>query len=239
VSATEQKQAMEAAIASEAEIADRAKEIRKGESSLTESLFMDLWPLLCKPIPEGFLSTVPKTTGKPYDSTGVRSVQVQIDRMNNVLSPPWWNDRVEYHENGKLAHVTIVVGYSSMNLMPVLTREAWGGVDRGSTLGNVYKGSYTNAAKLAFARVGPGHEIYIGTTDFDPDVNKQVAKAASTAQGDAKPVGVLGRRKVQEAISGAGKDEQGLLTAVGLEKIEDLTVGSAKAIRQILDGGEK
>jgi len=55
-------------------------------------------------------------------------------------------------------------------------------------------------------------------------------------QGDAKPVGVLGRRKVQEAISVAGKDEQGLLTAVGLEKIEDLTVGSAKAIRQILDG---
>jgi hypothetical protein len=54
--------------------------------------------------------------------------------------------------------------------------------------------------------------------------------------GDAKPVGVLGRRKVQEAIAEAGKDEQGLLTAVGLEKIEDLTVGSAKAIRQLLDG---
>ena len=57
-------------------------------------------------------------------------------------------------------------------------------------------------------------------------------------QGDAKPVGVLGRRKVQEAIAEAGKDEQGLLTAVGLERIEDLTVGSAKAIQQILDGGQ-
>lgn len=75
----------------------------------------------------------------------------------------------------------------------------------------------------------------VAQTDDDGATASGVSKQP---QGDAKPVGMLGRRKVQEAISGAGKDEQGLLTAVGLEKIEDLTVGSAKAIRQILDGNK-
>lgn len=75
----------------------------------------------------------------------------------------------------------------------------------------------------------------VAQTDDDGARASGVSKQPT---GDAKPVGVLGRRRVQEAISGAGKDERGLLTAVGLERIEDLTVGSAKAIRQILDGGE-
>lgn len=76
----------------------------------------------------------------------------------------------------------------------------------------------------------------VAQTDDD---GARASGASKQPAGDAKPVGVLGRSKVQEAIAEAGKDEQGLLTAVGLEKIEDLTVGSAKAIRQILDGGEK
>lgn len=68
------------------------------------------------------------------------------------------------------------------------------------------------------------------------------ARASSTSkepQGDARPLGEAGRTKVRAAIAEAGKSEQGLLTAVGVEKIEDLTVGSAKAIRQILDGGRE
>lgn len=68
------------------------------------------------------------------------------------------------------------------------------------------------------------------------------ARASGTSKrptGDARPLSVAERQKVISALITAGKDEQGLLTAVGLERIEDLTVGSAKAIRQILDGGEK
>lgn len=76
----------------------------------------------------------------------------------------------------------------------------------------------------------------VAQTDDD---GARASGASKQPAGDAKPVGVLGRRKVQEAIAEAGKDEQGLLTAVGLEKIEDLTVGSAKAIRQILDGAKE
>jgi hypothetical protein len=58
-------------------------------------------------------------------------------------------------------------------------------------------------------------------------------------RGDARPLGNLGREKVRAAIVEAGKNERGLLTAVGIERIEDLTVGSAKAIRQILDGNKE
>lgn len=175
--------ALAEAIAYEQQIAEEAAAIRGDAQELTPELYMKLWPLLRRPIPAGFIQTVPQTTGKPYDSTGIKSVQVCIDRMDNVLTPLWWRDEVEYENDGKLATVTVVVGGGGNLQAPLVKRSSRGGVERGSTTGNVYKGSYTNAAKLAFARVGPGHEVYLGATDFDPDVDPDAAEQAEREAG--------------------------------------------------------
>jgi hypothetical protein len=169
------------AIAAEEKIAQEAAELRDGATELTPALLLTLEPLLRKPIPAGFIKEVGEIKGKPYDSKGVSSVQVQIDRMNNVLTSMWWWDEVEYDEGGKVAKVTIYIGDRAAGTI-LVERSSRGGVDRGSTLGNVYKGSYTNAAKPAFARVGPGHEVYLGAADFDPDVNAQLAEQGAKAE---------------------------------------------------------
>lgn len=191
---------MAEAIAYEAQIAEQAKEIRGDETLLTPTLFMELYPLLTRPIPEAFIKYVPKLEkGKPYESTGIRSVQVQIDRMNNILTPLWWRDSVEYEQDGKLAKVTIFVGNPGEDT-PLIARSSCGGVDRGSSGGNVYKGSYTNAAKLAFARIGVGHEVYVGATDFDPDTDKDMAAQAGKSESKSSGIGnELAKKMVDRA----------------------------------------
>jgi hypothetical protein len=72
----------------------------------------------------------------------------------------------------------------------------------------------------------------VAQTDDD---GARASSPSKQLQGDAKPISKAEQAKIRTEIILAKKDEQGLLTAVGLEKIEDLTVGSAKAIRQILD----
>jgi hypothetical protein len=176
---------LDEAIRSEEEIAARAAEIRGDNSELTPDLFLKLWPLLKEPIPSGFIRSVGVTEGKPYASTGVRSEQVLIDRMNNVLTPLWWWDEVEWSEEGKVAEVTICVGTLGGDVL--LKRSSRGGVNRGSTLGNVFKGSKTNAAKRAFAAIGPGHEVYLGAADLDPDTNEDAAKQQERSVGSTAP----------------------------------------------------
>lgn len=163
----------EAAIAEEA-AAVRAEAEAEGEPRMDRALFMRLWPLLRRPIPEGFLVEVSRGEGKPYDSKGVKSVDVQIARMDNVLGPLWWSYCQEYHDDGKLCEVTVAI--HAHDGEEIVTRSSWGGMNRGSTQGNLYKGSFTNAAKLAFARIGPAHEVYVGGTDLEPDSDPETAK---------------------------------------------------------------
>lgn len=75
----------------------------------------------------------------------------------------------------------------------------------------------------------------VAQTDDD---GARAGGASKQPQGDARPLRKAEWEKVLTAIHESGKPLSGLLTAVGVGKIEDLTVGSAKAIRQILDGGE-
>ena len=96
---------MAEAVRYEQTIAEEAAQIRGESTVLTPDLFLRLYPLLCRPIPQGFIQRVPPTKGKPYPSTGIRSVQVQIDRMNNVLTPLWWWDSAEHEDAGKLCTV--------------------------------------------------------------------------------------------------------------------------------------
>jgi hypothetical protein len=191
---TETDPALVAAIQSEQKIADEAATIRAAHSDGDDrALFDKLYPLCRRPIPSGFIVTSGSTQGKPYDSTGVKSVQVLFDRMDNVFGPLWWRERVKYvggegesdrgvPKEGRLAVVTIDVGPDKEN--PLFSRSSRGGVNQASTVGNLYKGTYTNAAKLAFARVGPGHEIYLGAADYDPDTNADAAKAQERSADD-------------------------------------------------------
>lgn len=169
-----------AAIAHEAELGRSARQEWGEQENLTPLVLERLWPLLAAPIPAAFIQRIGRVQGKPYESTGIKSVQVQIDRMNAILGPAWWRDEATYEDGGTLCHVEIIVGRIGQE--PLAIRRAVGGVDRASSRGNLYKGSYTNAAKLAFARLGPGHEIYLDAADFDPDVDE--AAAAEQAQGE-------------------------------------------------------
>ena len=97
--------------------------------------------------------------------------------------------------------------------------------------------SRAHGSALSYAR-RQALEAVLNLVAQTDDDGARASGASRQPQGDARPLGETGRAKVQAAIAEAGKSEQGLLTAVGVEKIEDLTVGSAKAIRQILDGGK-
>lgn len=233
-----------AAVAGEQEIAREAADIRGEAVEITPALVLKLRPLLCKPIPQGFIRSIGVVAGKPYSSTGISAVQVQHNRMNNVLTPLWWWEKVSYHMDGKLAHVRVGVG--EYGERPLFTREAWGGVDRASTIGNLHKGSYTNAAKVAFARVGPGHEVYIGATDLDPDVNEQAAKEqARPAAPAAVALDSAPRRLTEEEIArivtgmekeGYGdEDQMMLLSAVGVTSSETMTTADAFELRALMD----
>lgn len=162
------------AIAYEQSIAELAVNIRAEATDLTPALFMELLPLLRKPIPPGFIVTTEAVKGKPYPSTGIKSLQVQIDRLDNVLGPLNWFWLTEWFDDGRTASVEVSVVDEVGHTL--VARRARGGVNQASTTGNLYKGSETNAAKLAFARLGVGHEVYLGAADFDPDVDEDAAK---------------------------------------------------------------
>lgn len=190
------EQTIEQAIAAEQELAAQAAELRGDTANITPELLGKLYPLLCAPIPAAFIITTPPVKGKPYVSTGIKSVQVQVDRMNAVLSPGWWWDRAIYEQDGKLCQVTVNVGNPSYApndpLGVMVSRTSYGGVGQANSVGNLYKGSYTNAAKLAFARLGPGHEVYLGATDLDPDVSEEAAGAQEAPQeAPAEPPSTL------------------------------------------------
>lgn len=216
-----------AALSHEEAIADEAAKVRGDATVLTPDLLLRLWPLLRRPIHEGHIVSTGVVKGKPYASTGVKSVQVLIDRMDAVLTPLWWRDEAEHSEGGKLCRVTVRVG--NLGEAPLVERSSMGGVDRASTQGNLQKGSYTNAAKVAFARVGPGHEVYVGATDLDPDVNEDAAKAQAAGR---EPVDIEARVDAKQAenldlaVSAAGMGEflPAKLAGFGAASIGDLTV---------------
>lgn len=183
------------AILYEQQIAEEAAGIREDATTITPELLAQLLPLLRKPIPKGFIVTTPSGPGKPYESTGIKSMQVQINRLDNVLLPFNWSWHTAYDQEGKLAEVmaTIWQGHDE-DRISLVTRHARGGMNQASTLGNLYKGSETNAAKLCFARLGPGHEVYVGATDYDPDVNEDAAGEQAKIDASPKVARIEGER---------------------------------------------
>jgi hypothetical protein len=216
--------------------AGKVWEEREGErpDGMTRELFRKLRPLLRKPIPEGYISEVTAGKGKPYPSKGIKSLQVQIDRLDNVLGETHWSWTTEYlNDAGTLAEVTVsVLDFSGKE---IFSRKARGGVDRGSTTGNTHKGTETNAAKLAFARLGVGHEVYIGLTDLDPDVDEEAAQAqaeggkTASEPDPSRPLPADKVEPLRKAVEDAGLSEHldMKLRSFGVDQIEKLSVEQA------------
>lgn len=230
--------AMQAAMESEAAIVAEAADVR-GDAELTGALFMKLRPLLRRPIPDAFIVSTPSVKGKPYDSTGVKSVQVLSDRMDAVLTPFWWWEEIhyfgdDYERGGNLCEVTVHVGVPGER--PLFSRTSRGGVNQASTLGNRYKGSYTNAAKRAFAAVGPGHEIYLGAADLDPDTNpdaaKQQERSAATPAAAPLPPNIEGAVTLaQDAVKRGFVPKEELLV-----RLQALGAGDTSSVTHALAG---
>lgn len=167
---------------------DTARDVRAAHGyddtgRLTPPMLTALLPFLAAPIEDRYIETTPATKGKPYTSTGIRSVQVQIDRMNEVLGLGHWRVLTRYEDSGALCHATVVVGNDLAacsldatgglvvgDATVLAVRDGWGGHSRGSGRGDLYKGSETNALKRVLARFGPGAGVY--RLDFDDDVNR-------------------------------------------------------------------
>lgn len=186
---------------------DEALLIRAGQP-LTPYVLECLRGCLMAPIPGAFIVEEPPVKGKPYASTGISSVQVQIDRLNYVLGPTNWLDNAHFEDSGKVCRVTLMVlGLGGSPALPdgvITQRSSYGGVNQASTEGNRYKGSYTNAAKLAIARLGPGHEIYVGAADLDPDTNPEIAEIQGAEPDAPTP-----------AVKTISDDQIGSLTEMG------------------------
>lgn len=225
----------------EAAIAAEAAEVRGEATELTSELWLALRPLLLKPFHSSFIVALTAGEGKPYASTGIRSVHVQQHRMDAVLTPFWWRETITYSDGGKLCHVRIDVGTWTVADDRVwdtfFTRESWGGVDRGTGLGNLYKGSYTNAAKRAYAAIGPGQHVYMGAADLDPDTDPDAAKAQASS-GEDRPLSAEGVQKVLASLVEAGLDDVeagALLQKVGVESPDAMRRKHALELREIID----
>ena len=178
-----------------------ANRIRKNagyDGKLTGKLLRELQPLLKAPIPPKYIDRIPPTKGKPYESTGVRSVQVQVDRMNEVLGLEHWRWLPHYAEEGTVCRIVVIVGNDlagvrlddrgnldadSLEGAEILVvRDGWGGHNRGSGKGDVLKGAETNTLKRVLARVGPGCDIYRLDYDLDAHNSDPVYQPAAGAQ---------------------------------------------------------
>lgn len=238
------------AAAYEQRIADEAHAIwdsasTQGEATLTPALYRRLRPLVRRPIPEGFIAEISAGKGKPYESRGIRSLQVQVDRLDNVIGEGNWDWSTRWlNEAGTLTEVAVWIGPESAPL--VGPRRARGGVDRGSTLGNTHKASETNAAKLAFARLGVGHEVYVGLTDLDPDVSEDAMRVQGEGGGETVAIGEPPKltpeqvERVEKGIDGAGLTEHlpMKLRSMGLESLAEATTADATALWEWTHGAE-
>lgn len=193
--------------------ADRAQAILDAadyDGVLTAQTLRKLRPLLREAInPRYIVTTGPAEKGKPMTTTGIVSVQVQIERLMEVLGGAHYRTLAHWMPDGVRCHVHVVIGndlqwctldgedgkmqpYTLLQgtvaaaagiLAGVKEAEViehahgWGGHARGSAPGDIWKGSYTNAAKLAIARVGPGGHVYL--LDFEDDPHAPEARGVN------------------------------------------------------------
>lgn len=177
------------------------------EGRLTPGMFARLESLLSRPTPAVYVEHTPveykedgKPKGLPFATTGIKSIQFQIDRMNAVLGLMGWRSLLHYTQGGVLVKAVVVVGNDlhlcslakdtgelewwkevggEMKLATIITtREGWGGFQM-RTIGDTHKAGETNTLKRVLARMGPGNDVF--RVDYEADV------LAALGSGDAPP----------------------------------------------------
>lgn len=100
--------------ARDADRGDRAAAIFEAEGydgTLTVKLFRRLGPLLREPInPRDIVTTGPADRGKPMVTTGIRSVQVQVDRLSQVLGDAHYRLIPHHTPDGQRCRMHVVIG---------------------------------------------------------------------------------------------------------------------------------
>jgi len=145
--------------------------------------------------PEALITTEPPTDGKPYTSTGLSSLQPQIDVMHAIFGPPHWRLHEREIEDGVLdlelvigndldapARVDAATGEVRQSPSEVLLRHRMRGSHvRGRSHGDRYKGALTNGAKRLLAMGGACADVW--RFGADPD---EAHDTTDTAARDAR-----------------------------------------------------
>jgi hypothetical protein len=145
--------------------------------------------------PEALITTEPPTEGKPYTSTGLSSLQPQIDVMHAIFGPPHWRLREREIEDGVL-DLELVIG-NDLDAPPqidppagapretpaqvLLRHRMRGSHTRGRSQGDRYKGALTNGAKRLLAMSGACADVW----RFGPDPD-EAHNAPAGAQRDRR-----------------------------------------------------
>ena len=239
------------------------------DGRLTLPMMVELEALLEQPTPAQYVKHIGPTDGKPYPSTGLSSNQYQLSMMNAVLGGPHWRALTHYENDGKLCKVVVIVGnqltkakltadgdLDAGEAEVLAVREGWGAVKRGSTDGDLLKGSYTNAIKRVLAEYGAAADVY--RFEFD-DESVGGVSAGAGQQRDPGPrqqggVGSQRRRdecKLDELIALAkehGLDQHTLVNiayahagreAVPVEETEAVFKGLVAHVRENPAYGER
>jgi hypothetical protein len=150
--------------------------------------------------PDALITTEPPTEGKPYQSTGLNSLQPQIDVMHAIFGPSHWRLLERELEDGVL-DLELVLGngldradHGEQREAEVLARHRMrGSHTRGRSHGDRYKGALTNGAKRLLAMAGACADVWRFGSDPDEAHNTPTTGARDARRPSDKQVNFLTR----------------------------------------------
>jgi hypothetical protein len=193
--------------------------------------------------PDALITTEPPTEGKPYTSTGLSSLQPQIDVMHAVFGPPHWRLRERELDDGVL-DLELVIGNDldrpdepgNRQADVLLRHRMRGSHTRGRSHGDRYKGALTNGAKRLLAMAGACADVWRFGPDPDEAHNTPDA-ARDTRKPTDKQISFLASLLRETAGPNAhrwlGRIQQ--LAGVPEPPPEPITDGYLRALMRRLD----
>jgi len=157
------------------------------------------------PTPERLVKTSPPVTGKPYASTGLTSLQPQIEMANAIYGEAHWRWWIEPSADTDGTYlVTLLIGNHLHDIVEItgegemrasgpdtevlVSHTLLGSNPNGSNPANKMKGALTNAGKRLLATVGCCGDVYRFDGDGDPDDPAAAgAPARRTGGGSGSP----------------------------------------------------
>lgn len=242
--------------------AEAIKSEKDYKGTLTSAMFTALQTLLYKPTDPAYIQhskakSEGNPTGLPYATTGVRSMQYQFDRFNDVLGAQHWRTLLHFDKDGTVCKCVGLVGNDLQwarlddtgRLIPftvlpgertqvetadiIAQVEGWGG-HKGPTTGLSYKGSETNATKRCLAKLGPAADMY--RVDYDLDTLAAmgvIQESSGGGQSRSRASAQAGRQSAQaQAAPQPQMTDQQAATALIALLNEDGVAPELKAKRQ-------